>query len=257
MGTGQWSRWRWLESLSDRDLEFIAPGRADALRRDPDLVQSALDDPALFVRLSGDPDALLKVSPTVLFTVFLREAARELAKTRFTMERTGFRQRVAVFDAIDVCAFLSNRVVSDYLGELLASFTRVYSGSTWQRGKRGWRRRRFSELDLRSLEALQATAPPADQFRLDRRIGDVALFLLGVFPDAAHRPRLRAHSPEELTIIGAGRYRRAAVHPLAEASGLKPALERLGSHFTLARKSLEFVSERYLYPQRDAWFPTP
>ncbi len=248
--------WHLLECLSDRDLEYMAPGRADALRRDPRLLALALDDAALFTRLSEEGDALLKVSPFVLFHVFMRQAVRELGRTAFTVERAGFRQRVAVFDAPQVRDFLDDPTMVAYLSELLASFTRVSSGSTWHRTKRGWRRRRFSDLDLRSLEAMEADASAGDRFYLDRRMGEVALFLLGVFPDAMQRPRLHGRTPEEVEVIGAARYRRAAGHPLAERAGVAPLLGTLSRRFRMARKALNFITDRFLYPLRTQWFPS-
>jgi|BEDMetMinimDraft_2_1075160.scaffolds.fasta_scaffold13265_2 hypothetical protein len=246
--------WRLLEEVSDRDLEFIAPGQAEAMRRDPRILEVALDDPRLFARLAEDREAILKVSPFLLFQVLMRQAVRQLRATRFTVERTGFRQRVAVFDAHEVRQFLEEPEVVDYLAELLASFTRVRSGANWYRTKRGWRRRRFSELDLRSLEGLEAEAGPEDRYYLDRRIAEVALFLLGVFPDAMQRPRLHGRTPEEVEVIGATRYERASLHPLAARSGEAALLGSLARRFRVARKALNFLTDQFLYPLRTEWF---
>jgi hypothetical protein len=249
--------WHLVEQLADRDLEFLWPGHVEALRRDPRLLAVALDSPELFQRLAAEPEPLLKVTPFILFSVYVRQAARELRAARFTVERAGVGQRVAVFDAPQVRRFLEDPEVVDYLSELLASFTRVWSGTHWRRTKRGWRRRRFSELDLRSLEAMEAeVTSPEERFQLDRRIGDVALFLLGVFPDAMGRPRLRARSPEELAAVGAARYERAAAHPLAARAGVARPLAALAARFHLGRKALNFVTDRYLYPLRAEWFPS-
>jgi hypothetical protein len=248
--------WHLLEYVSDRDLEYMAPGRADAVRADPRLLVRVLEDPALYSRLVGETDALLRVSPFVLFHVLMRQAVRELGQTAFTVERAGLRQRVAVFDASEVREFLDDADMVAYLSELLASFTRVTSGSTWQRTKRGWRRHRFSELDLRSLEAMEAEASDGDRFYLDRRMGEVALFLLGVFPDALQRPRLHGRTAEEVERIGSLRYRRAAGHPLAARAGVAPLLQTLGQRFRMARKALNFLTDRFLYPLRTEWFPS-
>jgi hypothetical protein len=160
-----------------------------------------------------------------------------------------------VFDAPQVHGFLEEPSVLAYLADMLASFTRVYSGSTWRRTRRGWRRRRFSELDLASLEALEPGASGTDLFHLDRRIGDVALLLAGVFPDAALRPRLHQPTLEQLERTGSRRYGRAAHHPLALRSGEAGVLSRLAAGFRLARKALNFLTDRYLYPFRANWFP--
>jgi hypothetical protein len=250
------SPWELAEHLSDRDIEFLAPGRAEELRRDPRLLAVALESPELYARLKAERDPLLRVSPFVLFGVLVRQAVRDLRQARFTVERSGLRGRVVVFDAPRVRAFLDEPGIVDYLAELLASFTRVYSGSWWRRTPAGWRRRRFSELDLRSLEALHAEAGEEERFWLDRRMGEVALFLVGVFPDAVRRPRLHGRTAEELEAFGAEHYERAAQHPLAERSGLAGLLGQLAARFTLARKALNFVTDHYLYPLRADWFPT-
>jgi len=255
-GGGTVSPWQLIEHVSDRDLEFLWPRHADHFRRDPRLLVVALDAPDLFARLAGDREALVKVSPFVLFSVMLRQAIRDLRQARFTVERAGLRQKVAVFDAAQVHTFLQkNPDIVDYLSQVLASFTHVYSGSTWQRTKRGWRRQRFSELDLRSMEALEAEASEEDRFYLDRRMGEVALFLLGVFPDAVLRPRLRGMGAAELEVVGALRYGRAATHPLAARTGTAGLLSTVSEGFRWARKALNYMTDRYLYPFRAEWFP--
>lgn len=249
------SPWLLLEEVSEADLRYIAPESAEHLRRDPRLLAEALNDPGLYRRLAAERDALVKVSPFTLFSVFMRQAVRDLGAARFTVERAGLRQRVAVFDAPQVRDFLAEPPIVDYLSELLASFTRVRSGVAWRRTRAGQRRRRFSELDLRSLEAMEAEASVADRFYLQRRMGDVALFLLGVFPDAMQRPRLHGRSPDEVESIGARRYRQAAGHPLAARAGVAPLLSTLAQRFHLACKALNFVADRYLYPLQTSWFP--
>jgi len=249
--------WQWLEHLSDRDLEFLAPGRAADLRRDPRLLPVALDAPQVFARLDADPQPLLRVSPLLLFSVFVRQAARELRGARFTIERTGLRGRAAVFDAPALRRFLEQPEVADYLGELLASFVRTQSGSRLRRTSRGWHRQRFSELDLRSLEALQAGASEAERFQIDRRIGEVALFLLGIFPEALRRSGVRAPSPESVERLGAERLERAARHPLAAAAGTAAVLSAVATGFPQARKVLDYIGERFLDRGRADWFGAP
>ena len=74
-----------------------------------------------------------------------------------------------------------------FLTELLTSYTRVASGSTYVRTARGWRRRRFSELDPLRLASLLDAVPEAERPGIYRRLGDLALFLTGVFPDRTDR----------------------------------------------------------------------
>jgi hypothetical protein len=244
-----------LEHLSDRDLEFLAPDRPERLRRDPEQVDLLLNDPALVGRVQRDPNILLRITPFLLFSILIRQAARDLRERRYTLEWTAPRSRVPVFDADRVAAFLAEPQHRDYLVELLASFTRVYSGSVVRRTRRGLRRRRFSELDLPALAAVEAEAPERERFYLRKRLGDVALFLTGVFPDHAGRPLLHQLSLEEMERVGAAWYLGASRHALARPAGLDVLLAELAAQFHGARKALNYLSDRYLYPYRADWFP--
>jgi hypothetical protein len=247
--------WGMLEHLSDRDLTFLAPGEGGRLRANPARLDELLSQSTLAARLTRDPEALLHVTPYLLFSVLLRQARRDLQERPYTMEWTAPRARVPVFDADQVAGFLAEPRERDYLVELLASFTRVYSGSVWRRTRHGYRRRRFSELDLASLEAVEAEAPDGERFYLKKRLGDAALFLTGVFPDHVGRAMLRQRSLEQIERDGAGWYQGASRHALARPAGMEEQLAYLASHFHGARKALNFVTDRYLYPYRANWFP--
>jgi hypothetical protein len=248
--------WSLLERLGDRDLEFLAPGRADVLRRNPDFLPVLLDSPDLLGRLLAQEAVLLHVSPYLLFLVLLRHAERDLQTSGYTVERAGPRQRLPVFDAPSVREVLADDAIRSYLVDLLTSYTRVGSGSVWRRTARGLRRWRFSELDPDSLRRLEAVATADDErFFFRRRAADAALFLAGVFPDWAGAPRLRGRSLEDLERHGVTWYRSAARDPLAERTGLAPVLQGIADRFHLARKALNFVADRYLFPFRERWFP--
>ena len=91
------------------------------------------------------------------------------------------------------------------LAELLASFTRVASGRYRVRVAGRARTRRFSELDPVRLAGLLDAVPDAERPGVYRRLGDVSLFLTGVFPDYVTS---RAFGP-----VDAGRLLRAAGLP--------------------------------------------
>ena len=247
--------WGMLEHLSDRDLAFLSDGHAHSVRAEPETIERLLSDPALSSRLLRDPGILLHVSPYLLFSVLRRQARRDLRERPYTMEWTAPRARVPVFDADRVASFLAEPRERDYLVELLASFTRVYSGSVWRRTRRGYRRRRYSELDLASLEAVEAEAPEGERFYLKKRLGDAALFLTGVYPDHVGRALPRQRSLEEIERDGATWYEGAARHALARSAGMEDQLRYLATHFHGARKALNFVTDRYLHPYRSNWFP--
>ena len=245
-----------LEMLGDGDLVFalraagVTPGpRLDAttasLRQDPGLLEALLDDPRLYGAVATDPHILLRVSAYFYFSVLLRRARRELRGRSFTAEWLAPRRRVPVFDAPRVAAVLEDRDLTHYLAELLASFVALR-----QPGGAPARTPAFCELSLDALRRLREHASGADRFSLDRRLGDVALFLAGVFPDSARgAPELEAWEAESEQ-----RYRQAARAPLASQCGLSETLAALASDLHPARKALNFMADRFLQPLRYNWF---
>lgn len=248
-----------LEMLTDRDIAYAlasvgipeGPRRQRTLqlaRQDPQLLAALLDDSRLGRAVAGDPELLLKVGPYFFFSVLMRAARSELHTRTFTAEWLGPRQRVPVFDAPRVAAALQDPDVVHYLSELLASFTAVNR----QRlpGVRGRRRERCSELNLEQLRRLRDAAGSGDRFALDRRLGDVALYLAGVFPDSAHG----SGELDEWESESENRYRWAAQDPRARQCGLQDTLTRLAEQLRPVRKALNFVADRYLYPLHCTWF---
>ena len=140
----------------------------------------------------------------------------------------------AGFDAPALRDFLGEPARRLFLAELLASFTRVASGRYRVRVG-GWiRTRRFSELDPVRLAGLLDAVPQAERPGVYRRLGDVTLFLTGVFPDYAIT---RAIGP-----LDAGRLLRAARLPSSQQ-------ERLAS--TPAMELWEFLGARWYRGARD------
>src|SRR5438093_1339180 len=152
--------------LTTSDLQFIVTAllpdvdpsvAVTVLRRDPDRVEELIDDERLFKRLRSE-DALVRVSPWLLFTVLLRRVRRELRALPYTVEQRG-GERVAVFDAERAGALLGDREIQDYLIELLVSFTRTDSLSLEVEEAGRLRRRRFSDLSSEDMIALAALMP--------------------------------------------------------------------------------------------------
>jgi len=256
-----------LEMLTDRDVEFalLATGSVPgprlqrvvhSVRQDPQLLAALLDDHRLGPATAADPEILLKVSPYFFFSVLLHSARRELRTRSFTAEWLGPRHRVPVFDAQRVAGVLGDGEVVHYLGDLLASFTAIGRmrppvGPAERPSPRGrHRNERFSELDLDGWRRLRQRADAVDHFALDRRLGDVALFLAGVFPDSARGTA----ELDEWESESENRYRRAARDPRARQCGLEEILAHLAGELHPARKALNFVADRYLQPLRDGWF---
>jgi hypothetical protein len=297
MSTLEGGAWRaaggYLEHLSDADLALLgstAEGLpAERVRADPALVERLLDDRRTFQAVFGAPgraEPLLRASPFLVFALAIQRGAEDLRKAAFVGEWAGPRQRLPVFDAASLRDFLAAPARRLFLAELLASYVHVASGSVLVQTRRGWRRQRFSELDPVRLAALLDVVPADERVGIYRRLGDLALFLTGVFPDHT--------ATHAFTPVDAGRLLRHAGLERAEArhagppaepsrgSGGVALLERLGrrwyrlayqsapvrtaplrvmdevaERFDQARRTLNLVTDSYLFPFRARWFPGP
>jgi hypothetical protein len=230
----------------------------------------------------GDEETSVQASPFLVFAVLLSRVAHDLTAAPFVQEWVGPGRRLPVFDVEPLREFAAPSPRRMFLAELLASYTRVASGSTWVRTRGGWRRRRFSELDpLRLLEVL-VNVPPAERAAVYRRLGDLALFLTGVFPDFAGGRLLPSLQSERLRRalregaidlenrgsagpgglddiyllgeIGRRSYERA--YQAAEG-GQAGILAEVAQEFDQARRTLNFLTDSYLYPLRRKFFPFP
>src|SRR5215510_13784026 len=194
--------------LTDADLGLLASvaaadtgtaADAPSLRTDPEELLRLLEHPGAFRTVlggtvpggpvpGGPADTApgpVPASPFLVFAVSVQRAAAELASAGHVPERTGPRQRVPLFDAPALRDFLAAPARRLFLAELLASFTRVASGRYRSRVGGRLRTRRFSELDPVRLAGLLEAVPRAERPGVYRRLGDVTLFLTGVFPDYA------------------------------------------------------------------------
>ena len=137
--------------------------------------------------------------PFVAFAVLLAQTPAIFAGLTFVPERVGRRTTVPVFEVEPLRDFVADPLRRLFLADLLASYTHVASGALWVKSRRGWRHRRFSELDPAQFAELILSVPPEERLVLYRRLGDLALFLSGVFPDHVARPadahRGRAPAP--------------------------------------------------------------
>lgn len=270
----------YVEHLSDRDLALIAGATGSQesvgamrsrLHEKPARVEEMLADEALFEAIFGPgPDSLdvqMGITPFLVFGALVNRVARDLAETAFVAEWVGSGQRLPVFDVDTLRGFIGDGVRRYFLIEFLASFTKVASGSIWVKTNRGYRRRRFSELDPLSLAEMVDNLPLQQRAGGYRRLGDVSLLLSGVFPDHTTRnsmgeiARARlAHSAgvddvdlvegDEIRffeLVGSGWYGKAS-DSAANAVGVGPTyLRDVADRFTDARRFLNLLSDRYLH----------
>jgi hypothetical protein len=204
-----------LERLSDGDLAVLAQAggeRGEAtrlaarLRFHPERIDHLLGRPDVFDALFGDPrdDPLVVVAPFLAFSVLLAHTASVLEDVSYVPEWVGARQRVPVFEVEPLRQFLASPLQRVFLADLLSSYTHVASGALWVKARRGWRHRRFSELDPAQFAELILSVPHSERLALYRRLGDLSLFLTGVFPDYVERRALTPIAVERLRRAVAG-----------------------------------------------------
>jgi len=266
----------YLEHLTDSDLALL--GETGPLRRQPDRILERLARRETYeagFRPGGADEPFLRASPFLTFAVAVHRAAEELGASTFTREWVAPRQRVPVFDAHVLRDFVGDPLRRLFLVELLASYTHVASGSVWVQTARGWRRRRFSELDPVRLASLLEVVDERDRPGVYRRLGDLALFLTGVFPDhtALHglggvgrsrllrsggltdaEPGREAGGVSVLELLGPRWYRMAVRQVRGPLTGTMRATADMAAHFPDARRILNFVTDRFLFPFRSHWF---
>lgn len=280
------------EHLTDTDLRLLAsasrtPAGPGELRRDPRRIPGLLDHPRVFEAVFGTADrSPALVSPFLTFSVAVNRTAGDLASATYVPERSGLRGRVPLFDAPLLRGFVEEPARRLFLAELLASFTRMASGRYRVRRGSGWQTRRFSELDPVRMAGLLEAVPPAERPGVFRRLGDVALFLTGIFPgyaaatfgpvdaarllpaareatsgDAAGGDALAAYpgatpAIDLLERLGARWYHNACELASARSAGLAVVAD-VADRFGPARRVLNHIADRYLFPAGNPWFPAP
>lgn len=276
--------------LTEADVDLLAsidPALADParLRSDPAELLRRLEHPAaldaaLGPALGRDPSSwAVRASPFLIFALLVQRAGAELATAVHVPERTGPRQRVPLFDAPALRDFLGDTARRLFLAELLASFTRVASGRYRVLVAGRSRTRRYSELDPVRLAGLLDVVPEAERPGVYRRLGDVALFLTGVFPDyvttrafgladaerllraaglsGPQREQLAGGTAVELLeYLGARWYRTACELAPVTTARLAVAGDVAG-RFRQARRVLNHLADRYLLSAGQPWFSPP
>lgn len=282
---------RYLEHLTDGDISILG-GVADVLgenlsgddlRSSPESVERLIGHSLAWDRLFGRStrDPFLLASPFLVFALLIHRAGLDLRSVSFVEEWVAPQKRVPVFDVGALRDFVADPWHRLFLVELLSSYTHVASGSVWVQGRRGWRRQRYSELDPIRLASLLDVVPEEDRPGIYRRLGDLALFLTGVFPDRSSSWPMSATEQERLLRSGGGEdacSRDEAAHVGQTSSGVLELLEDLGERwyraacssvlsptrttfvlasvaqrFSTARRILNFITDRFLFSMRARW----
>ncbi|WP_455381826.1 hypothetical protein [Salinispira pacifica] len=223
-----------------------------SMKEDPELLEAMLSDERLFHGIMDDPERVLDVSGRLFFSVLLNRARNDLKKQTFTFEREN-RYSVVVFDTSTVLSLLEDRTLRYYLADLLSSFVRIDRTSLYVRVKPNILERiEVDDFDIESLIHYSRSVDRAQRVLSYKRIGDICLFLLGVFSDYIEMQRLlpgawyRAKSRRELAECGTYYYREALRQRQSLHPSLEYALNRLSREFSVAVKPLVYVSSRYL-----------
>lgn len=247
---------------SDRDLDYMVrvlmpevkhPHElVKKLRSDEDILEGMLDDPKLFDHLMNNTEQVLNVSGRLFFTVLLNRARLDLKRQPFTFERDN-RFGVVVFDAVAVLDLLEDRSIRSYLATVLSSFVRIENKVVYMRTGNGtYRKMRVNDFDIESLIEFSKLVDDDQRVYLWKRIGEICLFLIGVFSDYVEMQStlpggwFHAKSRKELTECGAYYYREASKKGRNLPGELEHALARVSQEFHLATKPLNYISRRYL-----------
>jgi len=265
---------RWSERDLDFLVETVSPEARDkcalkrVIREDEDFRKSYLADEKVFRRLMDEEETFLKISPALYFEILLRRTASDLELAGYTIEKTS-TMKIPVFDTQEVVELLAHEPLLLYLADMLSSFTRIESVTIpVMVGKGIWRKIRFNDLDINSLMGICDVMEERERLGLYKRIADICLFILGIFPDYAEREyrypfsgQLRPHlrgklriSPEEYEKEGRKFYKLAAQHPSARETELSEIFASLHDHFQEVKKPLNFIADHYLQYTRHKLF---
>jgi len=258
--------------LTESDLRFlvetVATKRADhdhvmeLVRDKEDFLEQMLEDPKLAERLLNEAEALVRVSPYMLFSILLRQVRCELEKSGIVYQPESRGRWVPVFEAPAVVELLRKLDSREYLVQLLCSFIRTNTGYVYWKERGTWHRRKFNDTDLDDMIALAGIVEAELKPRYLKRVGDIALFLSGIFPDQATRvtPRPRHTLASGRTLLDYAqvghRFYAMAARETPEAR-LHSVLETLSEKFVVARSALNSLSDRFLKYHRSRYFQAP
>lgn len=256
--------------LTESDLKFVvetvATQRRDhdcivnLVRDKDDLLEPMLEDPKLAERLINDLEVLVRVSPYLLFSVLLRRVRSDLKEKAFVLDRDADGKRIPVFEAAQAGQLLGDPPMRDYLTEMLCSFVRTNIAVLYRQEGRGWRKRKFSDMDMDDMMALCQLVESQLKPRLYKRIADIALFLTGIYPEHASAFVRKPRSQDWRVVPDyerEGRRFYALAAREIEPPGPVSVFEKLAEKFTLAREVLNTLSDHYLKPLRARYFFEP
>lgn len=258
--------------LSEADLNFLAetvaterPDKEEIvglIRDKDDFLDQMLDDPKLVSRILDNEEVFVRISPFMMFSILMRQVRRELENESYINEVGVRGQRIPVFEAPNVVELLDEEGARDYLIDMLSSFAKTSSTVSYWMERGRLHRRKFSDMDMDDMIHLCSQADPEIRPTYYKRIADIALFLAGVFPDQAayfaslpSRSRTRGRTMDDYEREGQTFYGLAARE--SHEPNLEPIFRILSEKFTLARRALNVLSERYMRSHKARFFGLP
>ncbi len=265
-------------NLTDKDIDFItnivATNASSKERVKRNLLENELfrnnviASDKVFEKVVDNPEIISTISPKLLFEIFLRRTKKEFEKRIWTFERIG-SQKVAVFDLSKAESFLRDASILEYLSNMLCSFTKIESFTIPIKVKKGiWHKIRFNDTNIDDLVKMIKFADEELKFYLFKRIADVCLFIMGIFPEYVlfnHRYtnsgnlRLKfagkfRRSASEYEFNAAKYYKLASSHEKSYNLNMTDVFLKLSDNFHLARKILDFTTIHYLHLTKHSFF---
>lgn len=268
-----------VDTFSSTDMDLLAEVvgcdlaelRAD-LRCRPWAIHDLLGNPRLLDRLL-DPDSPPGevVSPMFLFSVITHRVAAELREASYVNDWQGPLQRLPVFDVDPLREFVEDTGRVFFLAGLLTSFALPERPPVPVSGP----------LDLTGMAIWVDQLMPVDRVKVLKRLGDLALFLTGVFPDRTGGDRLSPQVAERLgrtvdmtsdeilslcsvadSPSGLGaleslgtRWYETALAEAGHSKEIPSVVGDVATRFSAARRVLNHLADRYLYRFETRWDP--
>ena len=269
-----WSRTMtsYLDGLTKRDLATLAAivgeppdDLAAELRRRPWWIHDLLIRPDVFETvLDRHAHPADVVSPFLLFAVLVHKTSEDLREATYVNEWIGPQSRMPLFDVEPLQEFVEDPGRTFFLAAVLASFAVPQSPPVPS-----------EPFDLHGLALWLDQALPDDRVLLLRRLGDLSLFLTGVFPDSTgSRPmqprdaerlgRTIGMTSDEMLILCDGSLPSAGISALESlgsrwygaallGDGTPPVVGDVATRFRSARRVLNHLTDHYLYRFETGW----
>lgn len=254
-----------LDRFTDRDLATLAAALSTTVETLKQQLQlrpwTAADllasDEVFDVVMDRQAHPAELVSPYLLFSVLVHRSAAELRSASFVNEWAGTKVRLPVFDITGVHEYLTDPARVSFLARLLTAFA----------GPAPLPVPVDDRFDLISIARWLDAVPESDRVVLFERLGDLALFLSGVFPDATGAAWISPVDAERLgktvdldseAILGlcdslglggidAYETLGSEWYRAVSASRPAPMIADVSYRFRAARRVLNHVADRFLF----------